>query len=220
MSLGPQSHPPKPVQYPDSDGQPMADNTEQFAFIQLVQGNLDALLPDFVAGDHLWYPVQGQPEVRVAPDVYVALGRPKGHRGSYKQWEEAGVPPRVVFEWWSPGNTFADQVSKLRFYEQHGVEEFYTFTQSNRTLSAFHRGPSGLEPVSTEGGIESPLLGVRFTVEDDQFVAYDSEGKRFLSHIELSQAREAAEAKQAAAESELAALHAKLRAMGLDPSAL
>jgi len=31
------------VDYPDSDGQPMADNTVQFRWIQTLQGGLDAL---------------------------------------------------------------------------------------------------------------------------------------------------------------------------------
>jgi len=126
------------VVYPDSDGLPMADNTEQFDFIHTLKGNLDIVVADFVAGDHLWYPVQGHLEIRVAPDVYVARGRPKGHRGSYKQWEEDGVPPTVVFEWWSRSNGFVAQTRKLRFYERYGVEEFYGFDQLRREFTAFH----------------------------------------------------------------------------------
>ena len=67
--------------YPDSDGQPMADNTQQFRWIVLLKENLECLFaqnPDvFVAGDLLWYPVEGHPEIRVAPDAMVVLGRPK-----------------------------------------------------------------------------------------------------------------------------------------------
>src|SRR3712207_8484741 len=41
--------------YPDSDGQPMADNTRQFRWIVTIQGGLDALFRDdpnvFVAGE-------------------------------------------------------------------------------------------------------------------------------------------------------------------------
>ena len=51
------------IQYPQSDGQPMAENTLQFQWIVVLQGNLDAMyLNDpnvFVAGDLLWYPVEG-----------------------------------------------------------------------------------------------------------------------------------------------------------------
>lgn len=51
------------VIYPDSDGKPMADNTRQFDYIVMIQGGLAALFADradvFVAGDLLWYPVEG-----------------------------------------------------------------------------------------------------------------------------------------------------------------
>src|SRR5262249_25775618 len=61
------------ITYPQSDGQPMADNTLQFAWIVTIQGGLDALFhadPNvFVAGDLLWYPVEGNPRIRIAPDT-------------------------------------------------------------------------------------------------------------------------------------------------------
>jgi Uma2 family endonuclease len=59
----------------------------------------------FVAGDLLWYPVPDRRETGpIAPDVLVAFGRPKGRRGSYRQWEENGIAPQVVFEVLSPSN--------------------------------------------------------------------------------------------------------------------
>lgn len=82
------------IVYPDSDGQPMAENTEQFQWIVVIKDNLESLFADdpqvFVAGDLLWYPVQGRPDIRRAPDALVAIGRPKGRRGSYQQWCEGG----------------------------------------------------------------------------------------------------------------------------------
>jgi hypothetical protein len=42
----------------------------------------------FVAGDLLWYPVEGKPNISQAPDVMVAFGTPKGSSKSYKQWLE------------------------------------------------------------------------------------------------------------------------------------
>lgn len=117
--------------YPDSDGQPMADNTEQFEWIVLLKENLECLFAKdpnvFVGGDLLWYPVEGHPEIRVAPDVMVALGRPKGKRGSYRQWQENNQPPQVVFEILSPGNTLKEMAKKLKFYDHHGVEEYYIY---------------------------------------------------------------------------------------------
>ena len=76
----------------------MSDNTLQFRWIVTIEGGLDALFIDdpnvFVAGDLLWYPVEGKPTIRSAPDAMVVFGRPKGDRGSYKQWEEGGIAPR------------------------------------------------------------------------------------------------------------------------------
>src|SRR5689334_11830235 len=123
------------VVYPDRDGRPMADNTKQARWMAMLFGNLCALFREaadvFVAMDLLWYATQGHPEVRTAPDVFVVFGRPKGDRGSYRQWEERGVPVTVVFEILSPGNTGPEMVEKFAFYEDHGVEEYYIYDPDN-----------------------------------------------------------------------------------------
>jgi len=117
------------VEYPDSDGEPMSDNTLQFRWIVTVEGNLEGLFRHrddvFVAGDLLWYPVKGDPSIRRAPDAMVVFGRPKGYRGSYIQHREEGIAPQVVFEILSPKNTRTEMEAKLRWYEQYGVEEYY-----------------------------------------------------------------------------------------------
>ena len=87
----------------------MADNTEQYDWLVRIKENLEVLFAEradvFIAGDLLWYPVPDRRECGpIAPDVMVVLGRPKGRRGSYQQWEEAGVAPQVVFEPLSPSN--------------------------------------------------------------------------------------------------------------------
>src|SRR5262245_37875651 len=110
------------VEYPESDGLPMADNTEQFAWIVLIKEGLEALFAGdpnvFVAGDLLWYPVQGQPKINRAPDAMVVFGRPKGRRGSYVQHLEEGVGPQVVFEVLPPNNPQTEMLDKLGFYER------------------------------------------------------------------------------------------------------
>ncbi len=63
------------IDYPDSDGNPMADNTEQYRWIVIIKENLEIMYADdphvFIAGDLLWYPVR-RSQKRVAPDVMVA----------------------------------------------------------------------------------------------------------------------------------------------------
>lgn len=205
----------------------MSDNTKQFAWIMLLQGNLDALRPDFVAGDHLWYPVEGRPDIRVAPDVYVAIGRPKGHRGSYQQWKEDGVAPQVVFEVLSPSNSTREMMRKTRFYERYGAQELIVIDPDDETGWAFVRHPDGdWREVGDLDGWTSPLLGIRFVREDGKLLVFRPDGARFLSFTELQarvsaeSQRAEAEAQRAEAESQRAArLAAKLAALGLDPDA-
>src|SRR4051812_38807512 len=95
------------IVYPDSDRQPLANTTLQFEWITTIHGGLDAVFRDdpyvFVAGDLLWYPVEGDNTIRAAPDVMVVFGRPKSCRRSYQRWREGGIAPQVVFEIISPG---------------------------------------------------------------------------------------------------------------------
>jgi Uma2 family endonuclease len=62
--------------------------------------------------------------IRIRPDVLVALGRPKGERRSYRQWEEDNVAPQVVFEVLSPGNRPGEMDEKFQFYQRYGVDEY------------------------------------------------------------------------------------------------
>jgi hypothetical protein len=91
----------KAIHYPESDGEPMADNTLQFKWIAILKWNLEHLFASnpnvFVAGDHLIYPVEGDIATRQAPDVYVAFGPAKGDRGCCKVFEEGGVFPQPSF---------------------------------------------------------------------------------------------------------------------------
>jgi Uma2 family endonuclease len=232
---------PDEPEYPDSDGKPLADNTLQFDWIVMLKGNLDALLPDFVGGDLLWYPVRGDARTRAAPDVMVALGRPKGYRGSYKQWEEDGLAPQVVFEVLSPGNTPEEMADKLDFYEKHGVEEYYVVDPDLPTLEVYlrKRGQLRLAVVGEEH--TSKRLGIRFVRKDGVLSVFHPDGTPFLDFLELRAERDtvaaerdtvaaerdavAAERDAVAAERDAAAAKAarlaeRLRALGLDPDEL
>jgi Uma2 family endonuclease len=218
--------------YPESDGKPMADNTRQFDAIVLIKTNLDDRVPDFVAGDHFWYPVEGRPDIVVAPDVFVALGRPKGPRRSYKQWVEGGVAPQVVFEVLSPANTLREMMDKAAFYQQYGVEEFYLYDPDNQTAWGYVIDEQGRHrKVESLDGWVSPRLGIRFDLSGDALVIRDRHGLRFEAPSELRKraedeaARASAEAARAEAEAARADREAErarrlgelLRAAGLDP---
>ena len=218
--------PATPVVYPDGDGLPMSDNTEQHDWIVRIKGGIGAACPDaFVAGDVLWYYVEGDPKQRIGPDVLVAFGRPPGRRGSYMQWEECGVTPQVVVEVWSPKNTFAEQVFKLRLYERLGVQEFITYDPDRNAFCAFERGSSGaLEVAAALDPWVSPLTRCRFVPGDAGLRVYGPDGQIFRT-IEESKIYEAEllamANEQAARAGEQAAradrLAERLRALGVDP---
>src|SRR4051794_9404762 len=82
LPRAPAGRPAGPIQYPERDGKPMADNTKQARWIFVLYGNLCALFREvsdvFVAADLFWYAVEGDPGAVQAPDVLVVFGRPRG----------------------------------------------------------------------------------------------------------------------------------------------
>jgi Uma2 family endonuclease len=174
--------------YPDSDGKPIADNTLQFQWIVKIKENLEALFanqPDvFVAGDLLWYPVEGSPKIRRAPDAMVVFGRPKGYRGSYLQWREDNLAPHVVFEVLSPKNTASEMAGKHLFYQYYGVEEYYLYDPDDNYLSGWRRVGKQLLPIYDLEGWVSPRLGIRFQPALDTLRIFYPDGKPFLTFVE------------------------------------
>jgi Uma2 family endonuclease len=222
--------PPQTIIYPDSDGKPMADNTLQFRWITTIKWGIDAMFrhdPDvFVAGDLLWYPVEGKPKIRIAPDILVAFGRPKGERGSYMQWEEGGIAPQVVFEILSPGNRIEEMVRKFLFYQRYGVEEYYVYDPDRGRLDGSLRAGRRLKAIREMAGFISPRLRIRFEPGEgpDNLVIVRPDGGRFLTYIQLMEQFEAerqrleVERQRAEAERQRADRYlAKLRELGIEP---
>jgi len=195
--------------YPESDGQPMADNTEQYDWMVKIKENLEILFAQdpqvFVAADLLWYPV---PDRRVAgpvaPDVMVAIGRPKGRRGCYKQWEEGGIAPQVVFEILSPSNSAKEMADKLGFYDGFGVEEYYVYDPPGNLLEVWLRQDGRLRRMAHIKGWTSPRLGIRFASTGEGLEIFHPQGQRFLSSVELAERmrQEAARADRERAQAE------------------
>lgn len=201
--------------YPDCDGQPMADNTEQFQWIVNIKENLEAIYKDdpnvFVAGDLLWYPIEGDNKTRQAPDTMVALGRPKGYRGSYMQWKEDGIAPQVVFEILSPGNRMGEMFKKFHFYQRHGVQEYYVYDPYDIELMGWQLMNQRLEIIEGIEDWTSPLLQIRFVVKPDTLEIYGPDGKPFLSLADTQQKLDESEARNTR-------LTEKLKELGIDPS--
>lgn len=239
------------IVYPESDGRPMADNTLQFRWIVTLQGNTDLLFAKdsnvFVAGDLLWYPVQGNNTLSIAPDVLVAFGRPKGYRGSYMQWREGNIAPQVVWEVLSPNNTPREMADKLAFYDRYGVEEYYQYDPDGAPRGWLRANGGLVEIDNIAAGWVSPRLGIRMEMKDGELQVYYPDGRRFLTFLELGheaednrrraekegrraekesrraeKERQRADQERAQAEQErkrAKRLAERLRALGIDPDA-
>jgi Uma2 family endonuclease len=230
MSMPP-LRPPRPtIVYPDSDGERMADNTAQFEWIVTIKGGLEGQYANdenvFVAGDLLWYPVEGNNKICTAPDVMVAFGRPRGYRGSYLQWREGGIAPQVVFEMHSPSNRKVDLLRRFLFYEHYGVEEYYHYDPDLNDLSGWIRSGGKLCEIPQINGWKSPRLGIQFVLTDDDMHIIGADGKRFVTFNELHGQRDQAVLEHERAEQQVALereraekLAAQLRALGVEPEA-
>jgi Uma2 family endonuclease len=218
------------VVYPDSDGQPMAENTLQYQWITTIVGGLEAAFRHdpkvFVAGDLFWYPVEGDPNTRTAPDAMVVLGRPKGHRLSYRQWEEDGLAPQVVFEVLPHGNRPGEMTRRFQFYERFGVEEYYLFDPEPVLLDGWQRDGNRLRVLPALDGWVSPRLGTRFDLSGGTLTIYGPDHRPFATYLELAQQRDALAqqrnevTQQRDAERQRAErLAAKLRELGIEPDA-
>ncbi len=222
--------------YPESDGQPMADNTKQYRWIVRLAENLKHLFAGqniFVAADLFWYPVEGQTTIVTAPDVFVVIGRAAGDRGSYKQWEEDNIAPQVVFEIVSPSNKPEEIRQKEMFYLQHGVLEIYFYNPETDDFWGLVRSdrsqlPGYLLPLNLPW--KSPLLGIRFAMDEQGLAVFYPDNRRFAdpqdwadkaAQLQQTEAeRDAALQALATAQQERDRAWAKLRQLGIDPEQL
>ena len=203
--------------YPETDGLPMAENTLQFEWIVTIEGGLEAVFKEdpnvFVAGDLLWYPVEGEPSVCAAPDAMVVFGRPKGHRRSYQQWKEGGIGPQVVFEVVSPSNTVMEMLQKGNFYSRFGVQEYYVYDPELKVLLGYERKNNVLQEIPLMSGWTSPLLQVRFRLGQEGLELFGPDGKPFHTFVEVVEQRDTALQLNRRYEE-------RLRELGVDPDGI
>jgi Uma2 family endonuclease len=210
--------------FPDSDGKPIAENTEHYRWMVLIKENLEILFANndrvFIAGDLLWYPIRSQLVAPTAPDVMVIFGRPKGRRGSYRQWQEDNIAPQVVFEILSPSNDSKEMDRKLEFYDTYGVEEYYLYDPEDFLLDSWWRQNGHLTKLWQIDGWVSPRLGIKFQIGEGELVILRPDGQRFLNSVQLHQRAQQAEFLLEQERQRAEQLADYLRSLGVDPNNL
>lgn len=216
------------IEYPESDGKPMAETDFQRIYLMYATEVLDIYFQDrpdvYVSGNICFYYEEGNPKAYLAPDVFVVLGLPKRKRRSYKVWEEGGKFPNFVLEITSKSTVNEDQGSKKGLYAFWGVQEYFQYDPTGDYLKPQLQGFKlingnyfPIAPLSlSNGGISIPseVLGLELHLENQELRFYDPTiGKKLLSHRESELARQQAELRAER-------LAAKLRELGIDPDAL
>jgi Uma2 family endonuclease len=122
---------PKKVEYPTSDGKPMAETTvHRDAMMDLIRTLEHFYAGDpmvYVSGNMLMFYEEGNRRKHLAPDVFVTLGIPKRLRHNYLMWEE-GKGPDLVIELTSKSTRREDQQKKRDLYRDTlHVREYFLF---------------------------------------------------------------------------------------------
>lgn len=155
------------VEYPESDGEPMAETDKhRQLMVDLIEAlkNHFAAEPDvYVSGNMLLYYIEGEPEQSIAPDVFVVRGIKKHERRIYKLWEE-GRAPNVVIEVSSRKTKKKDKGLKKQLYAWLGVKEYFIFDPEYKRKLPFRafrlHGQEYVEEAVTAGHVRSAELGL------------------------------------------------------------
>ncbi len=212
------------IDYPYSDGKPVAESDFQLDpliyAIEALRAYFQAHDDVYVAGNMFLYYEEGNPKAVVAPDVFVVIGAPKQDRFSYMLWKEPKGPD-FVLEITSRSTRSEDQGSKRGIYAFLEIKEYWQYDPTGDylmpPLQGFRLVDKNYQPLSAgiaengELSLHSDVLGLDLRLENNKLRFYDPvPGQKLLSYQEAEQARQVAEARIAELEAQLKRLEEKL----------
>lgn len=206
------------IEYPDSDGLPMAESDFQrevlIYAVEALRGHFRDRDDVYVSGNLFIYYEEGNPKAVVAPDVFVVIGASSHDRPSYKLWNEPKGPD-FVLEITSKSTRGEDQGAKRGIYAYLGVREYWQYDPTGDYLDPPLQGLQLVErnywplraatPVPGGFSLHSAVLDLDLRLEGGAFHFHDPRtGQKLLSYQETEQARVAAEQARVAAEANAA----------------
>jgi Uma2 family endonuclease len=218
------------VDYPSSDGKPMAETDvhrrNMTDLIETLDVRYAADPMVYVSGNLLIFYERGNKRRHVSPDVFLVRGVPKRERLNYLLWQE-GRGPDLVIELTSKSTRKEDLTRKMTLYRDTlRVGEYVLFDPYEDylrpSLQGYRLVGDRYEPmVLVEGRLPSEVLGLHLGREGSQLRLYDPERGQVLStpreaaaETEAARQRAAdAEAARRRAEAENEALRRELEAL-------
>ena len=127
------------IEYPETDGEPMAGSDVQRDYllyaVAALRDHFRAHPDRYVSGNLLIYYEEGNPRAAIAPDCFVVFGVPGHDRRIYKVWEEGGKAPSFVLEITSRSTRAEDCGSKRGVYAYLGVREYWQYDPTGDGLA-------------------------------------------------------------------------------------
>lgn len=211
------------VDYPTSDGQPMAESPfHARVMVDLFLGlrsRYGALADAWEGMNFFLFYEKGNPKARVSPDVMLAKGVARWDRQNYLLWKER--PPSLIVEVTSRKTRRKDTGPKKDLYERIGVEEYILFDPLGDYLRPPLQGYRLLRgrfqpiPLAEDGTLLSRTTGLRMKPEGQRLRLIDAAtGERILWAEETEAAKREAEA--ALREVEAARREAEARVKALE----
>jgi len=196
------------IEYPSSDGEPMAESDITRDYITYgvealklyFQGRSDV----YVSANSFVYYEEGNKAAVVAPDIYVVFGVRKRKRDNYKVWQEGGITPQFVLEITSATTQDVDQETKPETYRSLGVREYFQYDPSGDYLNPILQGVrlvnGQYEPIEANNiafdtlWLYSEVLGLELHIVSGELRFRNPQTEEFLKTYQQSeQARLAAE---------------------------
>ena len=213
------------VEYPTSDGKPIAETDLHFDRLTDAAQCLKLRYADapnvYVGANMLVYDEPGNPRRRLAPDVFVVFGVPNRRRDLLKIWEEK--PPSFVLEITSKSTRREDMTTKRRRYAAWGVAEYFLYDPRAEYLEpplqalalregAYRQMPTARLP-NGQDGYPSESLGLHLWLRESELRLFDPVvGRDLQTYREARRALEGATAELEALTAEVESENAELRA--------
>jgi Uma2 family endonuclease len=199
-----------PIEYPSSDGKPMAETDlhrrRMTDLIERLEAFFAAQDNVYVSGNLLVYYEEGNVNRHLSPDCFVVFGVEKRDRQTFRTWAEGAVPS-VVFEITSRTTRREDTRTKRAIYQNTWeVDEYFLFDPLedylDPSLQGFRRVRGVFQPIkpSKGGSLVSRRLGLTLSRDGDQLRLHDTATGGMLLTAGQRAARAEAQKDQMAAE--------------------